>query len=133
MAAGILMEEHDFFTTLFAFEPSIPSIKTRKTDCSEELKKFLIESPERMYSHSLSTCEKLPDELHEAMLVWSFDSKKSEVVRMYLEWVDRVEYHRLSLKKFEDAHRAQERILLVLMALTSFGLASTVLFSWLNS
>jgi hypothetical protein len=127
------MEEHDYFTAPFGVDYSVPSIVTRKTHYSEELKKFLMESPERMYSHSLSTCEKLPDELHEAMLVWSFDSKKSEVVRMYLEWVDRMEYHRLSLKKFEDAHRAQERLLLVLMALTSFGLASTVLFSWLNS
>jgi len=75
-------------------------------------KSWLLECPVRMYMHSLSTQERLPDELHEAMLFWSFDPRASDTVVSYLNWVDSLEGFNRSRAAFESSCQMHDRILL---------------------
>lgn len=92
-------------------------------------KKHLIQSPERMYMYSLSTHEKLPEDLHEAMLLWSFDSKQSFFVKSYLEWVEMIERHHKSRMDLERASRTFDRILFSLLIVTGLAIGTAILFS----
>jgi hypothetical protein len=56
----------------------------------EEVEQMKLD-PVAMYLHSLRTFSRLPEELHESMLVHSLDPAKSENVRSYLEWVSACE------------------------------------------
>jgi hypothetical protein len=71
----------------------------------------IISSPEKMYLHSLSTRERLPDEFHEAMMLWSFDPSQSMYCQMYLDWVDHCDKMRKGREKFEKNQRIMDRIL----------------------
>lgn len=47
------------------------------------------DDPNEMYLLSIRIGGRLPDELHRAMLLWSYDPRANGVVKEYLEWVDR--------------------------------------------
>ena len=48
----------------------------------------MISSPEKMYQFACSTRRRLPEEFHRAMLLWSFDSEKAQIVEMYISLSD---------------------------------------------
>lgn len=108
---------------------SAPLDSSRFSGDFETYKRYLARSPERMYMYSLSTREKLPEDLHEAMLLWSFDSKESFVVKSYLEWVEMIDRHNKSRMNFESECRTYDRILFglfSLFALVGLALATVI-------
>lgn len=44
--------------------------------------------PGELYLFSLRTGRRLPDQLHEHMMLWSFDDNAAPVVKDYLEWIE---------------------------------------------
>jgi len=96
----------------------------------DHLVEKMMSDPMAMYLHSLRTFARLPDRLHEAMLLFSFDPSYSSYVKMYMEWVcacEEREKVRLSRERMEAL---QERTLVFLMltcaVLFVFALSSTV-------
>lgn len=78
--------------------PPPPSTQPRPhSRLSEEQ---LIGSALEMYSYSLSLHDKLPEKLHEAMLLWSFDPESKDYVKDYLIWVDICEKRKVSKIRF---------------------------------
>lgn len=60
--------------------------------------------PQELYSISLRIGRKLPDQLHNHMLLWSFDDEHIHVVKDYLEWVEHCE------RRDEATERTRKRI-----------------------
>ena len=48
-------------------------------------------SPMKLYFYSRRTAKKLPQNLHEAMLLWSFDEEGKPYAKAYLNWIDECE------------------------------------------
>lgn len=53
---------------------------------TDEERKSIKSDPAAMYMYSLRCMERLPDDLHEAMLLAAFDPTHSWMVKHYLEW-----------------------------------------------
>lgn len=90
----------------------------------------LTSSPRDMYLYSLETKEKLPEHLHEAMMLWSFhpDPEIKEYVKMYLDWTERCEVRRKYKEKFERRILIQEKILSVMAYVCGVSLLILLLF-----
>jgi hypothetical protein len=73
-------------------------------------------SCERLYVYSLRTQKKLPQHLHEMMLLWSFSDEGGYVCKLYLEWVKRCDEFEDMRRKREKFERASERTMLLIMA-----------------
>ena len=58
---------------------------------SDEDIKEMETNPQAMYLYALRTHRRLPDRLHEAMLLHSFNSEHRQDVRMYMLWVSSCE------------------------------------------
>lgn len=58
-------------------------------------------SPSDLYLYSLRIKQRLPQELHDAMMLWSFHPDGKEYARMYLEWVEHCELREESRVRFE--------------------------------
>jgi hypothetical protein len=73
--------------------------------------------PKELFLFSLRTGKKLPDELHNAMILWSFDDKHVEVVKDYFEWAEhcvrRDEAMEQTRKKIESTLKIDETLNLV--------------------
>lgn len=85
-------------------------------------------SPEEMYRHSIRTGRKLPDELHEAMLLWSFDPKQEGIVKEYLVWVktcEEREKYRSRMDKRMRSIESTEKVIVFMMGM--FAAASITL------
>lgn len=54
----------------------------------EKEREELSKDPYQMLQVALSRREKLPDDLHQAMMVWSFHPQLSYTAKMYVEWLD---------------------------------------------
>lgn len=52
----------------------------------------LAKDPARMLSISMSRRERLPDELHTAMVMWSFHPEKKQICKFYIDWIAACEY-----------------------------------------
>jgi hypothetical protein len=89
----------------------------------------LLKSAMDMYLYSLSIKEKLPEDLHKAMLLWSFDPKSNEYVKLYLEWVDTCEKRKLSREKFEKSMAMQEKIMKFSLLVAGLLLACVLIFN----
>lgn len=75
----------------------------------------LMASPVDMYLYSLAIRERLPEKLHQAMLMWSFDPNQNEHVQRYLEWVESCEERKVAKERWEKKFARNERIMKVLM------------------
>lgn len=60
--------------------------------------------PHELYLFSLRTGRQLPDQLHNHMLLWSFDDTHSGVVKNYLEWVEHCK------RRDENTERLRKRM-----------------------
>lgn len=80
-------------------------------------KEQLRSSPEKMYWYALGTREKLPEELHDAMMLWSFDPANSFYCRLYLDWIGHCDEMRMIREKFEKRQRIMDRVLFCSAAL----------------
>lgn len=87
-------------------------------------------SPEKMYMLSLRTRRRLPDRLHEAMVMWSFDPAHADHVRMYLNWIEHCDEMRASRERFERIQRNHDRMLFCMMILSGFALVSLLVFEF---
>lgn len=87
-----------------------------------------ISSPEKMYMLSLRTHNRLPDRLHEAMVMWSFDPAQSDYVKMYLDWARHCDEMRASRERFERVMRNHDRILFFAMVASGLMLAYLLFF-----
>lgn len=61
----------------------------------------LMNSAMEMYLYSLSIHDKLPEKLHEAMLLWSFHPEQKNYVKDYLIWVETCEKRKIQKIKFD--------------------------------
>lgn len=66
--------------------PSFAPIDRKATELSEADKEKIKGDPVAMYIHSIRTSSRLPEDLHESMILHAFDPAHSESVRGYLEW-----------------------------------------------
>lgn len=62
----------------------------------------LAKDPARMLSISMSRRERLPDELHTAMVMWSFHPEKKSICKFYFDWVEACEHKEKTGSKFFD-------------------------------
>lgn len=60
--------------------------------------------PQELYLLSLKTGKQLPEQLHNHMLLWSFDDNHSWVVKNYLEWAEHCN------RRDEQTERLKERM-----------------------
>ena len=88
--------------------------------------------PHDLYLLSLRTGRRLPDQLHEHMLLWSFDDKAAPVVKDYLEWIEhckrRDEASELTRKRMESIER-MDRALNLLGLVAAFALVVALVVS----
>jgi hypothetical protein len=96
------------FTLPFPYQTE-PAIKRRLTD------EQLMASPMDMYMYALAIRDRLPENLHQAMIMWSFDPKQNEYVQMYLEWAKSCEERKTAKKRWERKFARNEKILKYLM------------------
>lgn len=82
----------------------------------------LVSSPEKMYMLSLSTRSKLPERLHNAMLLWSFDSKSAHYVQLYLDWSSHCEEMNAYRERFRRRCEVQDRMMLYITIMTGLTL-----------
>lgn len=79
--------------------------------------------PFEMYLLSIRTRRRLPDQLHGAMLLWSYDERYGGIVKDYLEWAEHCrERDRMEnslRKRIRDIER-NERLLSVAATVTMF-------------
>lgn len=99
---------------------SIPAI-------GDPLRDALKSSPERMWDLSLRNKERLPDDLHEAMLLWSFDPAQKLYVQFYLDWAGHCEFMKASREKFERQRKMHDRILFGTMVASGLALAAVLI------
>lgn len=90
------------------------------------LRDALKSSPERMWDLSLRNKERLPDDLHEAMLLWSFDPSQKLHVQFYLDWASQCELMKASREKFESERRFYDRILFGAMVFSGLALVAVL-------
>lgn len=109
--------------------PSVIIRRPRQEIYNALKKDELKQSPEKMYLLSLATKEKLPDGLHDAMMLWSFDKSSKPYVQMYLEWINHCEDMANSRISFERRCKMWDRIILGSMIASGFALAAAVLFN----
>jgi hypothetical protein len=72
-------------------------------------------SPIDMYLYALALRGKLPDHLHQSMIMWSFDPKQNQHVQAYLEWVASCEERKTSKERWEKKFARNEKIMKFLM------------------
>lgn len=88
-----------------------------------EKEEDLMSSPDKMYMLSLINRERLPENLHKAMLLWSFDPNFGPTVQMYLDWSNHCEDMRTARIRFEKRMLIHDRVMFGLMILTGTVLA----------
>ncbi len=89
----------------------------------------LISSPEKMYSLSMSTRSRLPEDLHNAMLLWSFDPNYAYYVQMYLDWSSHCDRMKECRERFDKRCKLHDRIMLSLMIITGLSLSSILILN----
>lgn len=77
----------------------------------EKIKK----SAEDLYIHSLIIHGRLPEDLHNAMMLWSFHPTESTYVKEYLIWADLCEKRQKSRDSFEKKIQRNDLIIKVLL------------------
>jgi hypothetical protein len=87
-------------------------------------------SPSDLYLHSLRIQQRLPQELHDAMMLWSFHPDGKEHARMYLEWVEHCELREESRIRFERRMKNIERFHSLAMVACGIGLFIVFLSSF---
>lgn len=107
------------FTLPFSYETE-PEIRRRLTD------EQLMASPTDMYLYALALRDKLPEHLHQAMLMWSFDPKQNQYVQMYLEWATSCEERKIAKERWDKKFARNEKILKYLMI--ALGAMLSILF-----
>ena len=73
-------------------------------------------SSERLYLFSLSTKRRLPEELHNAMLLWSYSEEGRFYSKAYVEWADQCDKWAEMREKHRKREKFMERSLLLMMA-----------------
>lgn len=104
------------FTLPFPYQAE-PAIRRRLTD------EQLMASPMDMYLYALSLRDRLPEHLHQAMLMWSFDPKQNQHVQAYLEWVTSCEERKIAKEQWDKKFARNEKILKYLMVALASMLA----------
>lgn len=81
-----------------------------KIDAKKKLSEYEVEkmsrNPHAMYLHALKTHKRLPDRLHESMMLFSFDPEFGQCVKDYLMW-------HASCEERDRASSSQRRVELV--------------------
>lgn len=116
--------------------PSYPSVsvypRCKIPPVGDPRREQLMRNPEAMWNASLSARTRLPDDLHEAMMLWSFDPKQSHWVQYYADWVDHCDSMRALRENFERQRRIHDWILLGLMIASGVSLFAVLLLGHLR-
>jgi hypothetical protein len=87
----------------------------------EEEMERMKSDPVAMYIHSLRIQSRLPEELHESMLIHSLDPASSENVRSYLEWVSACEEREERMVVFRRRETMIDRLIIGSIVLGMIG------------
>ena len=82
-------------------------------------------SPEEMYLLSLKIHQKLPEELHDAMILWSFNVDKKHIVQDYLFWV----HHTEQRKNYREKIRRLEKTEKIMFIFINLGVSVLALLA----
>jgi hypothetical protein len=72
-------------------------------------------SAEELYFYSLRIHGRLPNHLHEMMILWSFDPTKSDYVKDYFSWIETCEKREQSRNIFETKMKRIDSINKILL------------------
>lgn len=126
------MQEFNTYFTGLSVIPR-PSVMSKEELYASLSKEKWTQSAEKMYMLSLSTRERLPEELHNAMILWSFDLKSKPYVQMYLDWTKHCEEMEARRKRFERQCLMHDRMIVFTMIFTGSVLAVIIFSNLLNS
>ena len=80
-----------------------------------------------MYFLSLSIKDELPQELHNAMLLWSFSPQQADLVKSYLHWVETCKERKQKKNEYLNRKKNQEIFLISCMTFCFICLAFIIL------
>lgn len=106
----------------FSFIPYEIATREVGTIESRYSREELISSPEKMYSLSMSTRSRLPEDLHNAMLLWSFDPNYAHYVQMYLDWSTHCDEMKAYRERFDKRCKMHDRLMFYLTIMTGLTL-----------
>lgn len=89
-------------------------------------KEQLMASPMDMYLYSLAIRDRLPDDLHDAMLVWSFDPQHKTHVQNYILWAASCEERKKAKRDWERKMELHDIIMKGTMALAFLALVTQI-------
>lgn len=92
----------------------------------------MVSDPQAMYLHSLRTHKRLPDRLHEAMLLFSFHPNFRREVQLYLLWVADCEEREVHMKAFRRSEILRDFVLAASMFLLGVTLISILVAEFLR-
>ena len=84
--------------------------------------------PRAMYLHSLQTNGRLPDSLHEAMLLFSFDPEFGQCVKDYLMWSASCEKINEAMERLRRFDRKVELVAVCSFLFATLSYLSAILF-----
>lgn len=108
--------------------PHIVLIEHGALNLSEADMETMKGDPMAMYLHSLRTFSRLPEKLHEAMILHAFDPDYSKSVRDYLEWVRSCEERDARNADHRRREAMFDRAILASMTVATFAHAAFVLW-----
>lgn len=79
-------------------------------------------SAKDLYLHSLRIHGRLPEELHNAMMLWCFHPTESNYVKEYLIWADLCDKRQKSRESFEKKIQRNDSIIKVLLFALGFSI-----------
>lgn len=83
--------------------------------------------PEKMYILALKTRKELPEELHQAMMLWSFDSNCT-YVKMYLDWIKHCQEIDLIRDKYNKKIEFGEKMVFLSLCMCGATIFLIILF-----
>lgn len=119
------------FSHLYDFVSSVP-VRSWEEILGDLKEEDFVSSPEKMYMLSMRIHDRLPDRLHESMLMWSFDPKQSDYVKMYLNWVGHCDEMKASRERTQRMLRNHDRTLFCMMLVSGVALASILFYEFLK-
>ena len=102
------------------FDPHIRPYKPAESLSKEELE-GMKGDPVAMYLHSLRTFSRLPEDMHESMLLHSFNSATHGTVRDYLDWVRTCEEREEKMASFRRREKIIDRLVVGSMIIAWSG------------
>lgn len=112
-------------------QPNV-AVWTNPVPLSDEQVEAMVSDPVAMYLHSLRTHKRLPERMHEAMLLHSFSPAFSRDVQNYLLWVAACEEREARMNSFRRSESLRDVVVAASMFLLGVALISILVAEFLR-